>query len=375
MMNTFKYLWLAYLDPHNIPQKEDDNALLKVFVGLKNSMNTTLGMFFLCSDGAKSISYLNDNAVGLVTLRNKYKFLKYILQNKCLSESQKDDFICTFQVVQKHYFAFSRLAYIWKWKRAFVTIETDLFLNTIDDGKSNSFILYQGKTKFYFIISDLMRLMEMAIWQNWDGCFRVESQSPTNPYTKQEFSAVDLYNIYYHMKWKMDIIIIPQFFHLWFLEDFCFTTFKRNNALFIRKMCIRQFTKTTSEKNQMLYKNVQEMLADYYYTCKWKIHEDFPRKVLVDAMRPYLYLHYLISFDIVGLRQASHYEILLNRALIRFFNFNKLFGRKVIPTTPSLLFHKSYFNPDCCKELVYQVKTKDQPAFYTESLDFPTWHF
>ena len=329
-MNTFYYLWLISDPPKN--------------------MLSTLGCF-------------------LEKARNKYTFLKYVLENQFLTLAEKNDFLALFNLTQKHYFAFSRFAYLWKWKRATVAIETDLFLNKIDTEKRSCFVMYQGKTKFLFVISDLMRLMEMAIWHNWESCFRVLSQIPTNPYTKQKFRTVDLYNIYYHMKTNTNIII-PQFFHLWFLDDFCFTTFKRNNDQYIRKMCIRQFTKTTSNKNPMIYKNVREMLSDYVFTCNWKIHENFPKEVLVDAMRPYLYLHYLVIFDIVSFRLASYYEILLQRELLRFYNFNPSFGRRYITSVRQ--FKQSDFNAGFATN---EETLKSQETFDIETPAFSSWHF
>jgi hypothetical protein len=381
-MNTFNYLWSCHLEPARKPIETD---IFVFFIGIdkKKPENSglifTLGTFFLCSAGTPGTeSYLrqdneyeNDENDVVISLRRiKYRFLLYVLQNKFITPDEKSEFLDVFQKVQNRYFAFGRLAYLWKWRRAHVTIKTDLFLNTIEEDKRNTYVLYQGgRTKFQFIVSDLIRLMEMAIWQNWEGCFRVNSRPPSNPYTNKELRVVDLYNIYYHMKWKMDVII-PQFFHLWFLDGFCLYTFKRNHDRYIRKMCIRQFAMTTSHQNQMLYKNVREMLNEYYYTCKWRIHDDFPKDILVDAMRPYLYLHYLVTFDIVSLRLTSYYEILLDRALIRFFNFNKLFGQKNMDV-PIHQFSKSYFNPPFCETL---PDKKQVVTFHTESLEFATWH-
>ena len=367
-MNTFNYLWCWYLNHPYIhmlhaskSDEETDDQIFRFFIKLSNAnvdnITSTLSNFLICSDTLET------------TLKNKYKVLKCVLQNPFLTQTQKNDFLGIFQLIQKQYLLFSRFAHLWKWKRAVVSIDTDLFLGSIDTEKRNCFTLYQGKTKFHFIISDLMRLMEMAIWQNWEASFRVKSQSPTNPYTKSEFREVDLYNIYYHMKFKMDIII-PLFFHLWFLDDFCFQAFKRNNDRYIRKMCIRQFAKTASNKNQLIYKHIKEMLAEYYFSFKWKIHVDFPKDVLVDVMRPYLYLHYLVTFDIVSLRQASYSEILLHHALGQFFKANKLFGRKEIKTTRYL--KTSDFGLDFCKEL--SNKDRKDERFHIETIKFSSWH-
>lgn len=343
-MNTFRYIWFCSLAP-NIRFSQllfnDFGFFSSVMKEQSEKMITALSMCFLYSFPSK----------------NKFTLLNEILQNKWLTPAQRNEFLDSFGCVQKHYFAFSRLAYLWKWKRASVSIETDLFLNPIDRSKPNCFVLYQRKNKFCFIISDLIRIMEMAIWHNWEACFRVNSLAPTNPYTKQKFTTVDLYNIYFHMKYKMNIIV-PTFLDLWFLEEFCLTTFTRKNDQYIRKMCIRQFTRNTSNQNPMLYRNVKEMLSDHY-SCRWIIHEDFPRGILVDAMRPYLYLYYLITFDIVSFRRASYLEVLLHRELLRFYNFNKAFGRK------SYIITKQ-FNSN---KLTHMAE-----SFDTDTLGFSSWN-
>lgn len=328
-MNTFYLLWYSHLTPVPPP------ATGPLFFGLKKfDLTATLSCGFF-------------NQANTIT--NKFKYLQQsVLQNPFINPTQKEDFVHVFGIVQRRYYALSRFAYLWKVKHAAVAIDTDLFLNIIDLKKRNTFVLYRGKNEFRFIVSDLMRIMELAIWHNWEGYFRVISQQPTNPYTKQEFRPVDLYNIYYHMKWNMDMII-PQFFHLWFLDGFCLNTFKRRNDLFIRKMCIRQFTKTVSNNNHVIYRDVLEMLSEYRFSCRWRIHEDFPKDVLVDAMRPYLYVHYLITCDILSCGQANYYELLLHRELLRFYAFNKLFGQR------------KYFT----KEL----------TFHEDKLEFHSWHF
>lgn len=363
MNATYCYMWHVLLNPSILSDKNNPKIKRNLFFFelKKFDIIPTLSCFLLCD-----------------STRNKYAFLQSVLQNPFFTQSQKDEFLDIFILVQKRYFALSRFAYLWKWKRAVLAIDTDLFLNTIDAQKRHSFVLCRGKTKFQFIISDLMRLMEMAIWHNWEGCFRVISQAPSNPYTKQEFRTVDLYNIYYHMKWKMDIII-PQFFQLWFLDEFCLDTFKRKNDQYIRKMCIRQFTKTTSNKNILLYKNAKEMLSEYHFTCKWRIHDDFPKDVLVDAMRPYLYLHYLITFDILSIRQASYIEVLLHRELLRFYAFNKSFGlrKPCVILTKELINKPPQFKLDFLGEAtqasVTEVVVKNEP-FHMEKIEFSSWH-
>ena len=89
-----------------------------------------------------------------VSLEIKFKYFNDQINNIFLTEEQKNDFINIFCKIQKIYFALSRFAYIYKYKKAKIVVDFDLCLNPIDINNKNSICLFQEKNKYYFRIND-----------------------------------------------------------------------------------------------------------------------------------------------------------------------------------------------------------------------------
>lgn len=131
------------------------------------------------------------------------------------------------------------------------------------------------------------------------------------------------------MRFKMHVVI-PPFFHLWFLENFDLSAFPLKNTRMLRKICIKNHVFSVSNTSYIIYKDIREMLIDNSYTRKWAIHADFPRETLVDLMRPYLYIFYLIYYDVLDYEEQIWYEAALALELIKCYKFNPSFGRRIV---------------------------------------------
>ena len=71
------------------------------------------------------------------------------------------------------------------------------------------------------------------------------------------------------------------------------------------------------------------MLHTNYHTNKLIIHEEFPKDMLVDIFRPYLFYHYVIHYSIKGTEKIHKYKKQLHIKLRQFYEYNNLFGRKI----------------------------------------------
>jgi hypothetical protein len=71
------------------------------------------------------------------------------------------------------------------------------------------------------------------------------------------------------------------------------------------------------------------MLQNNYHTNKLTIHEEFPKDILVDIFRPYLFYYYVIHYNIKGTEKINTYKLQLHIKLRKFYEYNKLFGRKI----------------------------------------------
>jgi len=370
--NSFYILWLYHIFPH---QKQEiitlSNELITSEVLLKLNMslhlNNILGSQIVC------FSYCN----------RKFSIIQYILNHSFLSPQQRDSFLDIFCAIEKIYLWLNRVAHSRKVKRANVAVDTDLYFNTLSTSKSNVFPLYQNNAIFYFTVSDLLNIIQCALCQEWEDNFMTKSRMPKNPYNKQALKKHDLYNLYYHMKYKMNSVI-PLFFHLWFLDNFDLRKFISNNESILRKLCIRQFIKNVSNTNHMVAEDILDMIDEYKHICKWDIDDTFPKTVLVDCFRPYLYIHYLIIYNVLECSVVDEYETMLENELTKCYEQNPLFGRRkrikndismeeqTTGEHPVFEWGKNLLSPH--KQIVPDVPLPPS-LYYTDCVYFPSWNY
>lgn len=265
---------------------------------------------------------------------NTPPFKKFILfadvfDNRFLTVEQKNTVCIHFGKCVKHYLSFVRLAHIWKYKRAKMVVERDLYWNDLDVNKSNVYVLYQNGARFTFVISELMKVMHNSLCEDWEDDFAVTPKKPYNPYNKVVFAPHELYNLYFYMRFQTHVVI-PLFFHLWFLEEFDFRLFRTNQTRLLRKMCIKHFINTSTCKELFVYQDIIDMLYSNEYTRCWKIHAEFPRDKLLGCMRPYLYLYYLMNYDLLDCDGVLFVAADLSDKLMDCYHLNPDFGQLVL---------------------------------------------
>jgi hypothetical protein len=253
----------------------------------------------------------------------KMIILNETLSNIFLSESQKEEILVTFSKIQRTYYAFSKLAFIFKIKKARLQITTDLGMNDIDVTKRNVIPIYQNKANYLFIIQDLVNIIETSLS---NSCNYFSEPLPIkNPYNNLQFSIATLYYIYFYIKERN--YLMPQLFHLYFLENFNLKNFSNNNECYIRDIAIKKYIYTTPAT--YLYNKILIMMATNSYTASIKISEGFPMDKLVNIMRPYLYYNQLGEFSL-NTDKRHYYKYLFQKKMKDFYLFNKHFGRKIV---------------------------------------------
>jgi len=295
----------------------------------------------------------------------KFKYFIDEINNIFLTEEQKEDFINIFCKIQKTYFALSRFAYIYKYNRAKIVVDFDLCLNPIDINNKNSICLFQAKNKYYFRINDLINIIENALSNSPN--FFSDPLITKNPYNNIPFNKSTLYNIYFNIISKTSIL--PELIHKFFLSNFDLDNFGNENEYLIREHAIKKYVKNTDV--DILYVSVLGMIDSYndiYYDNDnlIKINQSFPKKQLVEIMKPYLLLYFSYKFSLITTKKM-YSKILLYEKLKQFYLFNPLFGRKQVKV--QLFFSKNtkkYRN--VC---TYNDKHID---FHTENNNFLTSH-
>ena len=262
-----------------------------------------------------------------VNMRNsqaKFIALNSILGNSFYKNELKERLWNIFSKAQKCYYAFSRLSRIYKNKKYPIVVSDDLMLNTLDINHKNTFILIENKSKYLFSLNDLVSIIETAISNSPN--FFSEPLSPLNPYNKEKFTDATLYNIYFKLKESRRLM--STLFHLFFLENFDKEHFSEKNEPIIRENSIKTYV--CNSPYTTLHASVLTMLRSNRYTKRYLIHKDFPKDILVEIFRPFLFYYYIINYDLKNTSKFYNYEQILYIKLKKFYEYNKEFGRQYV---------------------------------------------
>jgi hypothetical protein len=257
----------------------------------------------------------------------KLTSLNTIIDNSFYEKQLKEEIISVFSKSQKTYYAFSKLARIYKIKKYPFVVTEDLSMNALDEKHKNTFMLIDNKSKYLFSLNDLISIIETSIGNAPN--FFSQPLSCLNPYNNQPFTISTLYNIYFKMKESGRLISV--LFHFFFLEHFCKFQFSEQYESYIRENSIKKYI--FNSPYTTLYPYVFVMLEDNPYTKNYNIHAEFPKELLVNIFRPFLFYYYIIHYDIKGTNKVYNYKEILYIKLKKFYQYNKAFGRQYIHIT------------------------------------------
>jgi hypothetical protein len=236
-----------------------------------------------------------------------------------------------FCLSQKVYHAFSKLAYMYKLRKAIVKNDSDLYLNPISTTSPFYIEIYQERFIYRFTLQNLIHLIEGSITNTRD--FIAAPIACKNPYNNIPFSNAILYTIY--CKVKASDLVLPDMFHRFFLCFFDLKLFSLENESLIRERAIIHYLNTSNPDH--LYDEICGML-DYYPCIQLKISKKFPKDRLVVIMKPYLYLFFLYKYSTQNPEIQNRCYYFLKLKLAELVAFNPLFGRKHMVKVPSNTF-------------------------------------
>ena len=312
----------------------------------------------------KSSRYLDKN------MRNseaKFSSLNSILENTFYKNELKEKIFNIFSKAQRCYYAFSRLSRIYKTKKYPIVVSNDLMLNPLDINHNNTFILIENKSKYLFSLNDLVSIIETAISNSPN--FFSDPLSPLNPYNNEKITTSTLYNIYFKLKESRRLMSI--LFHLFFLEHFNKEEFSEKNEPIIRENSIKKYV--FNSPYTTLYPYILTMLRNNPYTKKYKIHKDFPKDILVEIFRPFLFYFYIINYDIKNTSKIYNYKDILYIKLKKFYEYNNAFGRKyvkLIKHVDKVIKREYKFNTEHIS--FYKIPIKNETIHQAELFIFGT---
>lgn len=266
-------------------------------------------------------SFLNPSG-----FRNKFQVLKDVLQSFSMKTESKDKFCNVFNKSQRHYFAFCKLAYIYKLRKYTHAVDTDLYLNKLSPSQKNVISVIQNKKIYLFTLQDLTKIIVNSL-TICDDMF-IAPKSPKNPYNNMDFSKADIFNLF----WKhiTSLLRVPTIIDKFVYNNMDLSSFVAQCHGHIIDNEIHQIV--TSSNISVQAEHIREMIAEWYHREDMflNFNMNFPKERLVEIFLPYLELYLKFRYSLDRGIQSKSFKLLSN-ALQKFDTrqFNA-FGRKII---------------------------------------------
>ena len=252
---------------------------------------------------------------------SKFALIQKMFQNRFMDDTIQKYIINLFQKSQRCYYAFSKLARIFRLKHTPVQITTDLYMSDLCVWHKNTFVLLDTNRIYYFSLKDLSRIITEALTFSYS--FFSEPTVCKNPYNNIPFSKSALYNMYFQM--KSTFCIVPTFIQLFFESDFDIYKFKKRNEWYIREYKIQEYMLKTDPK--ILLPDIIRMFRKYDTERKLTIDPDIPPDKLFNTVK-HLYKLYLSRKYCYCSIRSDYYENELVYKMGEFIRLNPRFGRK-----------------------------------------------
>jgi hypothetical protein len=296
--------------------------------------NIVKNIFNIDGDNTKNDSY-SFNLFRIIFssyIKNKNKS-KFVFFNETLKNiflhSHKNEFISFFCKVQKTYHSLNRFAYICKYKKSKIIVNTDMCLNEISIDDKNVICIFQKNHRYLFAINDIVKIINNSLTSSY--LFFVEPKPCKNPYNNLIFEKSTLYNIYFFIKYKT--FIYPELVFKFFECNFSLNVFLYKHESLSREYLIKNFVNSSTSSVTIV--EIKKMLSIFNNSTirKITIHDDFPKDKLIQVFKPYLFLHLssVYSFNNLIKNRAS---IELKTKLSLFRNTSPHFGRKIVKIVP-----------------------------------------
>lgn len=266
---------------------------------------------------------------------NQSAFFNETINNFYLSKNEeaRESFIQLFCKINKTYVTLNRFAYIYKWKRAKIAVNTDLQLNIINKTDENIISIYHVGVKYLFRLEELLKIIYTSLTNNFS---LISEPIPIkNPYNNLPFGKSILYYIYFFIMDKARLKFIKTEHIELFLKykdcNFNTTLFVDNYDHILREYAINRYMNNSS-KNILVYQ-INAILKMYnektHINKRIQIDEEFPEDELIRIMKPYLKLKLIANYSLIY-KVRCHAKKRLDKKLAEFQQFNPQFGRKIV---------------------------------------------
>ena len=266
---------------------------------------------------------LIDNLIIINSVENKMKTYLSILDNMFISKETKNNFMINVAKAQRTYRGFSKLAYLYKYKKAKLQVTTNLMFDEIEPNHHNTIEIYHEGSRYLFTKNDLLNSINNSLLHS--PYHFSEPLLIKNPYNNLKFSKSILYTIYFRI--IENALKFPVLFHNFVWLNFDLKLFKTENEALIREHYFREYIYNTTDN--IMISEMNSMLSLYFPCLSWK-ENDFPRKQIKQILRPYYYLYLVANYHISGLEKCEIARSYLIYKLKELYIYNPNFGRKIL---------------------------------------------
>lgn len=258
----------------------------------------------------------------------KYEAIKnIILDNRFIGIEKKKEFLLNFCKAQRIYFAFCKIARLFKIKHAKPSpSSSDMYLNNFNTLKPSILVnLYDdiSRTNYTFRISDIINIINTSLSHSPN--FFADPHYIKNPYTNIPFNKAQMYNLYFAL--KNSSYILPPLFHHFFLTNFTISTFLLKHECYIREEAIHNYLKNISEHSKVYY--IKQMLLYHMLDMpNMHINTNVSDKQLLESFSHYIQ-DYLISLYSLQPEYKIEAYTRIKEGLYEFSINNKNFGRVI----------------------------------------------
>ena len=299
--------------------------------------------------------------------QEKFNYLKSVLDNPFITDTQKNDFLSIFQDIQCIYNTFCKFAFKYKWKKSKYANNHDLIMNPININQYFVCTLMHYNTKYMFTKSDLTKIIENSLIHS--PYIFAEPLPIKNPYNNNMFDKSHLYTIYFFM--KHGGFMLPSIFHQYFLHNFHLKLFRDYTECMIREMHIKTMLTSNSKKKTIF--NIKTMIQLYNNQCTTanmyiNIDDSFPEDVLILAMKPYLHLFYTSNYTLcMSTKSFSNCELVYR--LKTFKKNSPGFGRKQVKLITKYNFTNKKNKPEYITEYTPYIEKPYYKNYNTSHIE------
>lgn len=267
--------------------------------------------------------------------KTKFKFFYDTLNNMFLDTVTKTEFEILFCRIQKIYSAFRKFAYVYRFKKSNIIVDTDLCGNSLTLNNRNVFCLFNENNRYLFTINDLIKLINTSLTNEF--LFILVPLNVKNPYNNVILNKSTLYNIYFFIKYNTHLY--PELIFKYFKCNFNSPQFLKSYTYLLREYSIESHIKNSSK--ELKQEEIHDMIFHFNkrtVNTRFHIHDEFPCDILISVMKPYhrFWLYYAYSL-------IPSTKIICNKkfmfGLSELIKFNPLFGRMCI--TYGSTFHST----------------------------------